>query len=588
MAEWKVCELDGSQEWMREHSPEKDAVTARDYAEQARKAAQDAGVSTEAARVAAESAANAADRAERAAESVNTDEIRAIVAEETERATAVETGINDALANTPFIKNSLDEIAAEDRDGLYWIPDFDSAPPGSFVSVKDFGAKGDGVTDDTSALQGAINSATSEGKSVYFPAGEYIVTHKILLPKKSTFYGAVSLVGESSQYAFGIRRRDVGGGVNVYPVFGTVIRCDFTNSVLFETNRTFVNLENISFRDCTAAQKSRGTNAFALNGDLDSESSDNRSRFYARECSFIGFKSVIGSEDTKERVAYHVSRCRFEKCGTGLVNGIDSSVVDSAFSGGKHAIVFDILPSGSSGAGASTVLQNRIEWTSDAGVKIASNYVRNVLISANEFDRCGGPSVAIFGGKNISITNNVFRRSGANSYEKYNNESYHVFLADGESILLSGNSTRLMKPNDQGTGADIPNNGFYKSDSCTNVIMNGNDWSGAITRQLDDSSIKTMSIPANTTVQIPFVSYLGLISVCTYDKYGRGGIAYVSTNSSICVKYAGGDKFFTASNGVLPDSSTFTVDSVYLAVKDKTLYIRNTSSSTVSVTLKAM
>lgn len=40
------------------------------------------------------------------------------------------------------------------------------------VSVKDFGAKGDGVTDDTLSIQSAINS----GKPLYFPAGIYIVS----------------------------------------------------------------------------------------------------------------------------------------------------------------------------------------------------------------------------------------------------------------------------------------------------------------------------------------------------------------------------------------------------------------------------
>ena len=45
---------------------------------------------------------------------------------------------------------------------------------GDVVSVKDFGAVGDGVTNDTAAIQAAITA--SANKSVYFPAGTYVAT----------------------------------------------------------------------------------------------------------------------------------------------------------------------------------------------------------------------------------------------------------------------------------------------------------------------------------------------------------------------------------------------------------------------------
>lgn len=46
-----------------------------------------------------------------------------------------------------------------------------------FVSVKDFGAVGDGVTDDTAAIQAAIAYCLTTNKQIYYPAGTYLVTN---------------------------------------------------------------------------------------------------------------------------------------------------------------------------------------------------------------------------------------------------------------------------------------------------------------------------------------------------------------------------------------------------------------------------
>lgn len=62
------------------------------------------------------------------------------------------------------------------------------------VNVRNFGAKGDGVTDDTAAIQAAI--ANPSGTSlIYFPNGTYVVSKTLLWPTPS--YVARILQGQS-------------------------------------------------------------------------------------------------------------------------------------------------------------------------------------------------------------------------------------------------------------------------------------------------------------------------------------------------------------------------------------------------------
>lgn len=57
------------------------------------------------------------------------------------------------------------------------------------VSVKDFGAVGDGTTDDTTAIQNAINACNASGRTVYFPAGTYYITSGLTINNSATTTG---------------------------------------------------------------------------------------------------------------------------------------------------------------------------------------------------------------------------------------------------------------------------------------------------------------------------------------------------------------------------------------------------------------
>ena len=72
-----------------------------------------------------------------------------------------------------------------------------------YVSVKDFGAVGDGVTDDTVAIQAAIDYANTQltnrfygGATVYFPSGAYKINSGIIIPESGNGNSGIILKGD--------------------------------------------------------------------------------------------------------------------------------------------------------------------------------------------------------------------------------------------------------------------------------------------------------------------------------------------------------------------------------------------------------
>ncbi|KAL8363406.1 hypothetical protein RB601_009262 [Gaeumannomyces tritici] len=77
-----------------------------------------------------------------------------------------------------------------DKNGAYFErakPQYEGRPVGDFVHVKDFGARGDGVTDDTAAFQNALYA--SQGSILFVDAGSYIITGTIIVPIGSKVVG---------------------------------------------------------------------------------------------------------------------------------------------------------------------------------------------------------------------------------------------------------------------------------------------------------------------------------------------------------------------------------------------------------------
>ena len=73
----------------------------------------------------------------------------------------------------------------------------------NYADVTDFGAVGNGVTDDTSAIQDALDSLQTTGGTIYFPYGTYLIGSEILFYSNQYLkfdQGATLLHGSSFTY----------------------------------------------------------------------------------------------------------------------------------------------------------------------------------------------------------------------------------------------------------------------------------------------------------------------------------------------------------------------------------------------------
>lgn len=116
------------------------------------------------------------------------------------------------------------------------------------ISVKDFGAKGDGLKDDTIAIQNAINKARELQCTLYFPNGTYLCK-KIDIQGKYIEFGDdlnIALIGESSKNTI-IKCIDDNVLFNFYGQY-TTRRCQLRNVVIKSLKFLSDNLNNLAFK----------------------------------------------------------------------------------------------------------------------------------------------------------------------------------------------------------------------------------------------------------------------------------------------------------------------------------------------------
>lgn len=94
---------------------------------------------------------------------------------------SIASGGSLTVSNTTWLLssgNSLVSVADVDEIRDTWL------------NVRDYGAYGDGVRDDTAAIQSALNAVPASGGAVFFPAGDYLVTAPLTVKSYTTILGS--------------------------------------------------------------------------------------------------------------------------------------------------------------------------------------------------------------------------------------------------------------------------------------------------------------------------------------------------------------------------------------------------------------
>jgi hypothetical protein len=152
------------------------------------------------------------------------------------------------------------EPIPNDACGLSYKPNFSGAVTRptcekleESVSVKDFGAIGDGVTDDTTAIANALAYAGISKSAVYFPGtpNSYRITNEFIVPDGVTLYGD----GWSSKIVQTVREKNVfiSGSYCTFDKLhligdnGTTAISFTKNNGIFASDKNVINIQNCYF-----------------------------------------------------------------------------------------------------------------------------------------------------------------------------------------------------------------------------------------------------------------------------------------------------------------------------------------------------
>ena len=301
-------------------------------------------------------------------------------------------------------------------------------PTSVSMNIKDFGAKGDGKSDDTPALLAAMKKAKTGNGTIYFPTGTYCI-HPVRVPSHITLKG-------DSNWAYANKG-------NKDPEF---------------QGRTTLKALSGDARALLDCYDARGTRIIGLTLDGDKQGKSMHG-IYARH---TGCELHIVVEDCRinhftgsgirleKAWVFAIRRClvmRNDEHGIDCTGGYDGWVIDTMLTANRGAGFFARGEAAEDmdenekkairffGAASVTLTANRIEWNSAGGIILKN--ANSMQINGCSIDHNFGPGIMMNDSTANTITGCMVRTNGVDCEGEM---SCQIRLEDCNGTVVTGNT----------------------------------------------------------------------------------------------------------------------------------------------------
>ena len=333
-----------------------------------------------------------------------------------------------------------------------WLAEFS----GLFYNVKStaYGALGDAATDDTSAIQAAIDAASAAGGGiVFFPYGTYIITSALTLATDVQLWGtggansSIIMIDHASNAAVDGSAGISGVGIQDLSFYANqsntgdlltlnggqiyIARCNFGDGTNVLGNHIVAQGVDINIIHCFFTV-STTTASPAISGD-------GTEHIRVTNCEFYMGANAASIGQIVDSFSLQMTGCRFRN------TGISSGTVSCVRVDGDSTITNNIFTDGSGGTETITA----IETTLSTGIMVESgNQFGATAVIPYDIDNSGDEQLVILGSRTHGISSQTITGAGTTTLDADQFQAHHLHHTTGGTTQTIDASTEVPLAHD--------------------------------------------------------------------------------------------------------------------------------------------